>query len=172
LAAHENIRNELIQRWGPSYASQYGWAAEALGTNRPSFAALERAVGADVHARWLYRMASIAVHAHVTGLTMALPFVNTTHTLLKGPSTKGLARSGSHTLQDLANCTILLVRTHPAQQWAIRLAVLNELVDAAHAAFIAADSRDDDPDSHRQCAEEIRLALHHADDDDFPDAQQ
>jgi hypothetical protein len=92
-AALEGTKDALVERFGKSYATQYGWAAEKLKTERPTFADIEAFVGLD-HLRPLYRLASHAVHANPKGVFVHLGLFGDEDFLLAGPSNTGLGEPG------------------------------------------------------------------------------
>lgn len=55
-------RDALLETYGKEFGERYGWASEATGNRRPTFAALERAVDLE-HLRPYFRLASGGVHA-------------------------------------------------------------------------------------------------------------
>ena len=54
----------LVSRFGPSYGTQYGWAAEIVGKKQPTFRDIEKAAALD-HLRPYYRMAGQSVPERV-----------------------------------------------------------------------------------------------------------
>lgn len=67
LALLRSRRDELCLRFGNSFKGDYGWAAEVLMKNRPTFSDIEQAVLLD-HLRPYYKMASHSVHANLKGI--------------------------------------------------------------------------------------------------------
>lgn len=67
IEAVEQLYANLLGRFGHSFGTQYGWAAEQLGIKKPAFDRIERAAGID-HLRAHYRMASHNVHANPKGV--------------------------------------------------------------------------------------------------------
>jgi hypothetical protein len=133
-------RDAMIERWGRPFRTPYGWAAQALGNDSPSFRDIENAVGMGATTRWAYRLASFAVHAQVWGLRFDLGLPAVEQWMLAGPSLLGLAEPGMSSLNSLLNCTAALVMTHPDDEWLIRQGVLRHLIDDAIAAFTVADA--------------------------------
>jgi hypothetical protein len=62
---------EVVRLYGDTFKTQYGWAASALGRNKPSLKDIEKATGID-HLRAHYRMASHNVHANPKGVFFKL----------------------------------------------------------------------------------------------------
>ena len=128
----------LIDKFGRSFNEDYGWAASALGTERPSIAAIERAAQMD-HLRPYYRMASDNVHANSHGTFYKLGgFSPDLDILLSGPSNMGLADPGHGTALSLSQITAALVSTAPTLDSLIELMVLRQLEEETGEAFFHA----------------------------------
>jgi hypothetical protein len=87
------IRNNYdaaLQRFGPSFGSQYGWASAALSLKKPTLADIERAAGLEKF-RPYYKWASHNVHAGSKGITHKLGLPASSDALLAGASDMGLA---------------------------------------------------------------------------------
>lgn len=112
--------DELVERYGRPFRSDYGWAAEALGAMEPrpahrGFRAIEAAVQFD-HLRSNYHDASSAIHA---GAEIVLAPPDADHfgsTLLTGPSLAGLATPLHAVAISLVQCTGTLLTS--AENWA------------------------------------------------------
>ncbi len=128
----------LVTRFGKSFTEDYGWAACALGNNRPSLAEIERAAKLD-HFRPYYRMASDNVHANSHGAFYKLGgFSPELDILLAGPSNLGLADPGHGAALSLTQITAALVSTAPTLESATELTVLSLLQEETGAAFLEA----------------------------------
>ena len=128
----------LVARFGKGFTRDYGWAASALGIERPSLAEIERAVQLD-HLRPYYRMASDNVHANSHGAFYKLGgFPPDLDILLAGPSNMGLADPGHGTALSLTQVTAALVSTVPTLDSLTELTVLELLQEETGAAFLQA----------------------------------
>ena len=128
----------LVARFGKGFTRDYGWAASALGIERPSLADIERAVQLD-HLRPYYRMASDNVHANSHGAFYKLGgFPPDLDILLAGPSNMGLADPGHGTAWSLNQVTAALVSTVPTLDSLTELTVLELLQEETGAAFLQA----------------------------------
>ncbi len=67
LAYARAKRDRLCQRFGKAYKNNYGWAADVIGKERPTFEDLEKAAHLN-HLRPYYRMAGYGVHATAKGM--------------------------------------------------------------------------------------------------------
>ena len=104
--------DKLIARFGKSFKKDYGWAASALGKERPTFADIEDSVDME-HWRPYYGMASGNTHANSHGarFRLGLSPENDGKVLLAGPSDAGLADPGHSTAISLGHVTIALLKT-------------------------------------------------------------
>ena len=128
----------LVARFGKGFTGDYGWAASALGIERPSLAEIERAVQLD-HLRPYYRMASDNVHANSHGAFYKLGgFPPDLDIRLAGPSNMGLADPGHGTAWSLTQVTAALVSTVPTLDSLTELTVLELLQEETGAAFFQA----------------------------------
>lgn len=129
-------RAALCQRFGKAFGEQYGWAAEALNKQRPSFADIERSVNLDFM-RAHYRMSSHGVHPNLKGSTFNPGILGVHKVLLSGPSNAGLADAGHASLISLIQCTTVLLSLVPKDETVIISLALLRLVDDAGQAFLA-----------------------------------
>lgn len=86
----------------------YGWAAEALNKQQPTFEDIEEAIGL-AHMRPYYKMASYSIHASAKGIMFDIAGVGSQKVLPAGPSNAGLTDPGSMALTSFHRCTILLL---------------------------------------------------------------
>jgi len=63
----EEVRDDLCVRFGRAYGEDWGWASDALGLPRPSFADIERSINLD-HMRPYFKLACYSNHAGSKGL--------------------------------------------------------------------------------------------------------
>ena len=104
-----STRDQLLRQYGTPYGTDYGWAADALKSNRPTFAAITASVDMS-HWKPYIRMASHGIHSGPRGsywdlglptdLEMAIP---------AGPSHFGLADPGMNTMISLGQLSTLLL---------------------------------------------------------------
>jgi hypothetical protein len=135
IANRSALRANLIQRFGKPFSKPYGWAAQALGNNDPTFYDLECAVDLD-YMRPHYRMASHGVHSNPKGVTFKIENIGSKQIMIAGPSRFGLADPGHASLLSLLQCTTVLLETKQDEETVITLQVLKRLVDEAGQAFL------------------------------------
>jgi Family of unknown function (DUF5677) len=103
--------NQLCERFGTAYKQQWGWAAEALKSKKPTFTDVENAVSLD-HYRPYFKLASHANHAGSKGLHYDLGNdLNPPGTsyMLAGPSDAGLCDPGACTANSVLQATTNLI---------------------------------------------------------------
>jgi hypothetical protein len=92
----ERHRNSLCDRFGRSYKGDWGWAAEAIGIENPTFAQIEERVDLS-HFRPYFKLGSHFTHAGSKGLYAnpgAMRVAGEPEILLSGPSNAGLYQPG------------------------------------------------------------------------------
>lgn len=146
LARIELKKREMITRFGPRFASRYGWAAECLGiTNRdPTFRDIEEAAGIATW-RATYGMASRSVHASAKSAYFRLGLLNGHDLALAGPTNAGLADPGHATAIGLLSVNMSLFPFFETLDSHVFAKVMSGLVDEIGEQMIAA---------HRQLQEE------------------
>lgn len=127
----------VVDRFGKPFAGEYGWAAEALGLKRPTFADLEKAAG-RANLRGHYKMASHPVHAGVRGLHFKFGVIGGEDVVLTGASNAGFEDAGQGAAQDLALTTILLLQPRRGIDDLVHMKVCMELSERATKAFVSA----------------------------------
>ena len=129
--------DELIARFGEAFKGDYGWAASAIGSNRPTMSDIEQHVQLD-HMRPYYRMASDNVHANSHGahFRLGLPSFQQEEVLLAGPSQFGLADPGHSTAISLLQITTTLLTTESVFDCVVTMKILAELTDEVGEAFL------------------------------------
>jgi hypothetical protein len=135
MAALEQHVARLIERFKEPFATDYGWAADALANPKPSFADIERAAKVD-HWRPYYRLASHNVHANPKGIFFKLGLVEETGLLLAGASNYGLADPGQNTALSLLHVTVALNQLRPTLDGMVVAKILQELCDEVAEAFV------------------------------------
>lgn len=125
--------NAVVARYGAAFKSPYGWAAEALGKEKPIFQHLEEAAD-QAQMRLQYKAASYGVHAGTKGLTVSVADI-----FGEGPpgaaSIAGLHEAGAETAYSLARLTGPLLGPNWSVDKLAGMKVLIRLRDAAAKAF-------------------------------------
>jgi hypothetical protein len=116
----------IVDRFGPSFGNQYGWATDQLNNNNPTFANIERAVGIS-HFRAHYRMASHNVHGNPKGVFFKLGLLEEADILLAGPSNAGLADPGHGAAISLVQTSAPLALLHPTFDNIVTLKIMLDL---------------------------------------------
>jgi Family of unknown function (DUF5677) len=132
-------RDQLCQRFGKAFKNNYGWAADVIGKEKPTFEDLEKAAHLD-HLRPYYRMAGYGVHATSKGMVFDIGSINIDSNeprgLLAGASNAGLADPGHDTLLSLYQCTVALLTSRSDIETLASLHTLKSFVDEAGQAFL------------------------------------
>jgi hypothetical protein len=90
INSSEDMKNEVVARYGPDFGNEWGWAADACSNSDPSFFDLRRVSG---YAHWKahYGMANHAIHAGPHGVLFRLGHpLNSEPLPLSGPSLIGI----------------------------------------------------------------------------------
>jgi hypothetical protein len=104
---------QLVDRFGRSYAKSYGWAAHALEKSNPKFSDIEQAVELE-HWRPHYKFASHNVHANPKGVSAKLGlYPESQELLLAGPSDTGFTDPAHSTAISLLQITTFLLTLRP-----------------------------------------------------------
>jgi hypothetical protein len=135
LSELENIREQLLNRFGRSFKNKYGWAASVLNIDDPNFDQIEQDVGL-AHERPYYRLASHNVHANPKGITFKLGLFPNQELLLAGPSIIGLADPGHGIIRSLLRITSTLLITRPNLDRLAIVQVMNKLEEEIGTALI------------------------------------
>jgi hypothetical protein len=132
----------LIDRFGPAYKGNYGWAEPAVEKDDwISFSDLEKMVGLD-HLRPIYRLASHNVHANPKGVFFKLGlYPESQDILLAGPSNMGLADPGQATALSLAQITVTLLGLETNIDRLVTCNILMALVDEIKEEFAEVQNR-------------------------------
>lgn len=140
VKAVEHSYDAAIVRFGPTFGSQYGWAAHHLNISKPTVVDIERAVGID-HLRAHYRMASHNVHANPKGVFFKLGLLDESQALLAGPSNAGLADPGNCAALSLAQVSAALGTLQPNLDTGVVLQIIDQLVSEVGELFEEARER-------------------------------
>jgi hypothetical protein len=119
MDALKKNRNALVEKYGTEFASEYGWAFEAVKKLDPSFKgrrvtfnAIERCAGIG-HLRPYYKMASNQVHAGPKGAAFTLGSLGKNRINLVGASNAGLAEPGQGAVLSLVQILVTLLVHKP-----------------------------------------------------------
>lgn len=136
LATLGTARDTLVERFGSSFKSQYGWASELLEKHSPTFADLEKEAGMG-HFRPYYKLASHGVHAGPKSIYFNLALSDGAKDLiLAGPSNSGLADPGHSAALSLFQITSSLVASYSSLERLISLKAIEVLVERTGDAFL------------------------------------
>lgn len=107
----EHKKNNLVMKYGRNYSKKYGWAANVLSDNNPTFRKIEEWVGLD-YFRPYYKLACNNIHSGAKGNFYNLGLIeNDGNVLLCGSSNYGLADAGQNTAISLQQiCTVILIQ--------------------------------------------------------------
>ena len=133
-----DLRKSLIDRFGKPFGRDWGWAASALGKDRPTFVDIEADVKLD-HYRPDYQMANNNVHgnSHAAFFKLGLGEIDST-VLLAGPSSLGLAEAGQTVALSLTLITAAVCGAYPTVNRLIGVTALNLLQQETGEAFLRA----------------------------------
>jgi hypothetical protein len=105
--AIEKRYNSAIAKYGKSFKSDYGWAAQHLKKGGPSFADLEAEAG-YTYMRAHYQMGNDNIHAGIKSMYARLGLLKDYDSLLAGRSNAGLVDPGQNAAHTLAQITVLV----------------------------------------------------------------
>ncbi|MFQ5796205.1 MAG: DUF5677 domain-containing protein [Candidatus Bipolaricaulia bacterium] len=106
-------RDKMIERFGVAFRHTYGWAAEVLGKEKPTFKQIEQEIGIQ-HLRPFYQLANINIHAGSKSAAFRLGSPpGDTRLLVAGPSIFGLGEPGQNTALSINQLTVTLLFTRP-----------------------------------------------------------
>ncbi len=103
----QRLYQAAIERFGHPFKTPYGWAAESLGKNKPTFQDLEQAVNWNALPPE-YKQSSQKVHAGVSGAIRSLAGLGGGWFLYAGSSNAGLEIPAIHTAYSLLQVTSLV----------------------------------------------------------------
>jgi len=103
--------DKVVAKYGKPFATDYGWAAFHLNSNRPTFAALEAAAGrADMRAH--YQMGNDNIHAGIKSIFVRLGLMDY-QLFLAGRSNAGFTEPGQNAAITLTRLSVLVCMTEP-----------------------------------------------------------
>ena len=144
----DKIYNEVLDRYGPSFGTQQGWASEHLKKERPTIADIQEAAEIG-HMAPFYRWASHNVHASPNGTYFKLGLIGDSQVLLAGPSNAGLADPGHAAALSLLAVSASLLQLHATIDNNVMINVMRNLADEIGDAMLRA---------HRQMVAEEHTA--------------
>ena len=142
IEALDERYDSLVAKFGKAFGHDYGWAASALGIDRPTFVDIEENVGLD-HLRPYYVMANQNVHpnSHANFFKLGLDETSRGVALLAGPSNLGLADPGHGVALSLTQITVALVGMNPTIDQLVGWMVVDLLQDETGEAFLRAHKK-------------------------------
>ncbi|MGA2077252.1 MAG: DUF5677 domain-containing protein [Terriglobia bacterium] len=136
--------DKAIRRYGPSFGTDYGWAALHLNNPKPSFAALEKAAG-RAEMRSYYQMGNDNIHAGIKSMYVRLGLLDYDG-LLAGRSNGGLMEPGQNAAHTLTQLSALVCLSEPIMDDLVAGDMMRMLRDEIPKSFNRADKhlrRDD-----------------------------
>jgi hypothetical protein len=146
MNALERTRDELVRRFGPTFAKPNGWAAALFKDRSPNFAELEQLAGMGHMQPW-YKLTSHKVHAGSKGAALNVRERGPYRFMLTGPSNADLADPGHGALialTQVTTCLLLRSRTESLSDEPLRIVVskaLLRLTELAGDAFLEAHKK-------------------------------
>ncbi len=140
MAELKRLRDEVISKYGPEYATSYGWAAGIGGKKSPRFSDLEKIAGVS-HLRTYYKLASHHIHSDAKDAILNVMRRGDKVGYLYGRTNIGLAEPAGMALGSVAQCfsthVCALAPIDPRDLVAMK--AVQELVTAGYKAFAAGD---------------------------------
>jgi len=129
VAKRGTQRDKLLKNYASGKYDSYGWAARALGKNKPSFYDLVRAADLEYGLPY-YTLSHTLVHASPTTTTirqLGSPMLDTLD--VAGPSTRGLSEPMFVSAVTLEKFMQVLLVQRTSNSAALELAVIDQLVN-------------------------------------------
>lgn len=123
-----------LKKYGQRFGKPYGWAAEGLGKQSPTFGDMERVVSLG-HMRPYYKLASNNIHADPQGTFFRLG-THGEEMLLAGASNAGIADPGHNVAISLHQATVCLVLEKLSYDHLLGLTIMQRLTDDVGEALI------------------------------------
>jgi hypothetical protein len=136
----EKAYDAAIAKYGDSFKSDYGWAAEHLKKRRPTFADLEAEAG-RAEMRSHYQMGNDNVHAGIKSMYVRLGLVGNYDALLAGCSNGGLVEPGQNTAHTLTQISVVVCLSEPNLDDLVVAEMMKMLRDEIPRSFHDADKR-------------------------------
>jgi hypothetical protein len=129
-----------IAQYGEAFKSDYGWAAEHLKKNHPTFADLEAEAG-RAEMRSHYQMGNDNVHTGVKSMYIRLGLLDKYDGLLAGRSNGGLMEPGQNTAHTLTQMSVLACLSDANLDDLVIANMIQTLRDEIPRSFYGADQR-------------------------------
>lgn len=136
LAMMRQNASKNISTYGKQFASQYGWSADLLKMQRPTFVDLEKRAHSD-HYRSHYKWASDGVHAGPKAIFKPELKIGKQKIILAGPSNGGLADPGHATAISLGRVTANVAMLNPILDIDVSIRILAILIDEVGEKFLS-----------------------------------
>lgn len=136
----EKAYAHAIKRYGPAFATPYGWATERLHKKKVTFKDLQEEAGRSGMNPY-YKLASFSVHAGSRAMFFRLTDMGKGDILLAGRSNSGLVEPGQNTAYALLQITSALLGKPNNLDQIIEMGALFEIRDAIPKAFARAERK-------------------------------
>jgi hypothetical protein len=146
------LRDALVNKYGKSFGTTYGWAADALENKTPNFFDIEKAAGM-AHMRPYYKMASHNIHANPKGIRFRLGLAKEGKVLLAGPINYGLADPAQNIAVSILETTTPLLRLVDNIDSIVMGKLMARYVDEIIESFIETQRQMDEYDESLQSAQ-------------------
>jgi hypothetical protein len=124
----------VVAKYGKEFKDQYGWAAEQLKKERPSFVDIELAVNLD-HLRPYYQLASHPVHANSKGLYFKLGALGR-RGMLASATNHGFATPASTAVISAIQILCALMMLAPSLDAIVNIKLIKKLSHEVELAFV------------------------------------
>jgi hypothetical protein len=132
-----NAYDKAIAKYGPSFKTDYGWAALYLTNQRPTFADLEKAAG-RAEMRSYYQMGNDHIHAGIKSMFVRLGSPDYDG-LPSGRSNVGLMEPGQNAAHTLTQLSALVCLSEPKKDDLVAGDMMTMLRDEIPKSFYKAD---------------------------------
>ena len=131
----------VLEKHGKEFGKPYGWARPFLPKGKPTFFALEEAIGLD-HWRPYYKWASQNVHANIKAIRYSLGLSEATEDILQaGPSNSGMTDPAHSTAISLTHLTCTTLFLSPNLDGLVAAKMLLALSDEVGDSFAQCDEK-------------------------------
>lgn len=154
----EDAYAEAIQRYGPSFRYEYGWAAEHLKDKKPDFKKLQ-AEADQSNMNTYYKLANFNVHAGARAMFFRLTDMGS-HIPIAGRSNAGLVEPGQNTAYTMVRVTGALIGRPKDLDRMVEMSCLVAMRNAVPTAFHKADRKLRRDEAARQREQKRGAAKH------------
>lgn len=140
IAEIEKRFKAALDRYGPDFKNQYGWASKHLNKANPTITDLQEGSKIDYLSPY-YRMASHGVHANPKGIYFKLGLISAREILLTGPSNAGLADPGQAAALSLMQISTALLKLNPTFDNIVAVKIMSILSREIAEKFFAAHQK-------------------------------